>query len=195
LLLRLGGGGGGKATGVLKVWLWWEGLTTWWWRLRPVRPGGILRYQRTRYRGQPRTLADGTELRPGDVILELHFANRVLAQTDSRNPWQVLRALAEDLNLLAQQSAEGELGEVKALHGVTLFARPGQRLGFEFRPLPDTWYTRLMRFFFVGLLLVYHPRGWSGLTRPPDTLWPGEVWLGKNTLARYRNCFKSKSAS
>ncbi len=167
------------------MWLGWERLTDWWWHLRTLRPDGIFRYRVATYRGRPVTLEDGSTVRPGDRMIDLHFDNRRLLQAaaaPSSTPWNLMRMAREDLRALAALVEAGALGEVRAVRGVTLFARAGRRLGFEVRPLPANWYTRLQRFFFVGLLAVYHPRGWQAAERLRERGWPGEVWMSRQRL-------------
>lgn len=186
LLLRLGRAGAGQASGTLSVWLAWERLTRWWWGVRPIRPGGILCYNVARYRGPATTLADGTPIRPGDRLVELHLDNRALARLTTAgrlSPWSALALAARDLEALAGPIARGELGPVRALHGVTIFAQAARRLGFEVRPLPRTWVWRLVRFFLLGLLVIYHPAGWARLARLRAEVWPGEVWLSVAALS------------
>lgn len=150
------------------MWLGWERLTTWWWGLRPVRPDGLLLYSVGRWRGPAVRLRDGTVVRPGDRVLELHLRNARLA-TSTDWPWPHLAVLREDLRSLRALLARH--GAVAA-HGVTVFAGPARRLGFEVRPLPRSPWWRLVRFFLWGLRAVYHPRGRGH--RPPP--WPAEVW-------------------
>jgi hypothetical protein len=70
--------------------------------------------------------------------------------------------------------------------GVTLFARAGPRLGFQVEPAPPTWYTRLQRFSFVGLIAIYHPLGWRMAERYRERAWPGRAWMSRaSLLARY----------
>jgi hypothetical protein len=189
-LLRLSTAGGGRAVGTLSVWLAWERLTSWWWRLRPVRPDGIFRYHLRAHHGPPVLLADGTLVRPGDRLIELHFDNRRLlrlATTPDWTPFVATRLAAEDLRVLDRLLADGKLPEIVALHGVTLFARAGRRLGFEVHTLPRTPGWGLVRYFMVGLLAVYHPRGWEAAERLRWTAWPGELWMSRarlHTLAR-----------
>ncbi|MDW7982635.1 MAG: hypothetical protein RMH81_07470 [Thermomicrobium sp.] len=188
-LIRLGRVGGGRAIGVLAVWLGWERLTEFVWRPRHVRPGGFFRYRIVRYRGPVTTLRDGTRIEPGDLVVELHFDNRRLLTlwlAGASLPWEVVKLAREDLAELAARVERGELGPVKALVGSTLFARAGRRLGFEVHPLPPTWYARLQRFFFVGLVAVYHPLGWRMAERYRERGWPGRAWMSRaELLARY----------
>lgn len=189
LLLRLGPAGGGRAFGVLSVWLGWEALTAWWWRLRPIRPGSVLRYRVLVHRGPPLSLADGTVVRPGDRVVDLHLDNRALTRMlveERATPWSLLRRLKEDLAALLRLGERGKLGEVRALYGMTLFAEPARRLGFEVRPLPRTWRWALVHFYLVGLVALYHPEGWRRAARLRDRLWPGQVWMSWAALRRLR---------
>jgi hypothetical protein len=177
-LLRLGWARGGRAAGVLDVWLGWERFLEWRQRIRPVRPGAVLRYSLTRHRGRLAVLRDGTAVRRGDPIVELHFDNRRLVElmAAGTTPWVLLRLFRDDLSALRRAIAGGRLGRVMALHGVTMFAPATARLGFEVRPLRRTWRLALVRFFMAGLVVLYHPAGWSAARRHAGR-WPAEVWM------------------
>jgi len=186
-LLRLGCAGGGRAVGVLSLWLGWERITDWWWKLRTLHPSGLFRYRVVTYRGQPLSLGDGCILHRGDRIIDLHLDNRRVvrkALAGSATPWHLLELARSDLQTLAELVASGQLGDVRALRGVTLFARAGKRLGFTVRPLPVTWYTRLQRYFLVGLVAVYHLRGWRATERLRGRRWPEEAWMSRARLLR-----------
>lgn len=186
-LLRLGWARGGRAVGVLGVWIWWERFLGWRQRIRPVRPGAVLRYSVARHRGPRVVLGDGAIIDRGDPIVELHFDNRHLVELAGARTtsWGLLRLGREDLAALQRLLSTGELGPVKALHGVTLFAAAGRRLGFDTRPLRRSRYRALQRFFMAGLVMLYHPAGWEAVQRQGDR-WPGEVWMSLNALdARY----------
>ncbi len=171
-LLGFARSGRGRAAGPLRVWLWWEWLTTGWWRLRPVRRGGLLLYSVQRWRGPSVPLADGTVVRPGDRVLELHLDNTGFARWGIDAPWPYLRVLREDLVAVRALLVRDALA---AAHGVTVYAAGARRLGLEVRPLPRTPWWRLVRFFLWGLRAIYHPRG-RGTAPPP---WPVEVWLSR----------------
>lgn len=186
-LIRLSRAGGGRAVGVLSIWLWWDHLLDWYWRLRPVRPDGFLRYRLARHRGPPLTLRDGTAITPGDPLLELHFDNRRLLQRVGGgrwNPWQSFQLIDADLRTLNRLLESGELPPIRALRGVTLYAAAGPRLGFEVRPVPHTWGWALERFYLIGMLPIYHPDGWREVDRMRRGRWPGELWMSRGELAR-----------
>jgi hypothetical protein len=71
---------------------------------------------------------------------------------------------------------------VKAVHGMSLFASGLRRLGFRVTRLSDSTMTRLVRFYFVGLLAIYHPMGWRGAARARARGWPAEAWISTATL-------------
>jgi YkoP-like protein len=91
-----------------------------------------------------------------------------------------------DLDELARMIAAGKLGSVRALHGVTLFARPGRRLGFEVRPVRHNWNWSLQRYFLIGLLPIYHRDGWREFDRMRRDRWPAELWMSIPCLMSHR---------
>ena len=186
-LIRFSRAGHGRAVGVLGIWLLWDRLLEWWWRPRSVQPGGFLRYRATRYRGARLTLRDGTVIRAGDPLLELHFDNgRLLQRVGAAewNPLQSMKLIDADLRRLNRLMEAGDLPPVRALHGVTLYAAAGPRLGFELRPVPHSWSWALQRFYMIGLLPIYHANGWSEVERMRRGRWPGELWMSRAALAR-----------
>jgi hypothetical protein len=188
-LPRLGYAGNGRAYGVLSIWIAVDRLLESRWQLRPVRLGGVFRYRVTRYHGPTVSLIGGTIIRRNDLILELHFDNRqLLAESGRRdwNPWATMEAMALDLAVLAKLVAGGAFGPIAALHGTTLFAVPGRRLGFEVRPVPHTVGWALERYFLIGLLPIYHRDGWTAFDRFRRDRWPAELWMSMATLrSRY----------
>lgn len=183
-LLRLGWARSGRTLGVLSVWILVERLTAWRQRIRPIRSGAMLRYALGRHRGRQVALRDGTVIAAGDPIVELHFDNHRLVElgTSGTSPWPFLQQARGDLAELERLLASGAIPDVKALHGLTLFAAAGTRVGFEVRALPKTWRFALERFFLAGLVVLYHPAGWKAAIRHAPR-WPGEVWMGRAALA------------
>jgi hypothetical protein len=186
-LLRLGRSGAGRAFGVLSVWVWWERFTNWRAKVRPLNPESFLSYAPSHYSGKDRTLADGTALRKGDAIIELHFNNASITRmiVEGRfTPWRALRLAQSDIDLLQRKVVAGELGDVRAFHAITLFAPLASRIGMEVGQLPRTPYWGLVRYFMVGLIALHHPDGWKHASRSSASMWPGELWLGIETMHR-----------
>jgi peptidoglycan-N-acetylglucosamine deacetylase len=186
-LPHLSRAGNGRALGVLSVWIVWNQTLEWVWRPRRVRPGGILRYRYAHHWGHRLTLADGTVVNRGDPLLELHFDNEVLyemARAPDWNPWAVVESIDADLDVLGQLASTGRLPSVRALHGVTLFASPGRRLGFEVHPVPHTWTYAVQRFYLIALLPIYHRDGWQEFERMRRDRWPAQLWMSVDQLLR-----------
>jgi hypothetical protein len=188
-LPRLGRAGNGGAFGVLSVWVCWDHLLEWSWRPRMVRPDGVLRYRLAHHWGSRLALDDGTVIARGDRVAELHFDNRGLmrsSETHDWNPWSTMDNIDEDLVELARLIETGRLGPVRALHGVTMFASPGRRLGFEVRPVRHNWNWSLQRYFLIGLLPIYHRNGWREFDRMRRDRWPAELWMSVPQLLSRR---------
>jgi YkoP-like protein len=184
-LPRLSRAGNGRALGVLSIWIAWNRVLEWIWRPQALRPGGILRYRLAHHWGRPLTLKDGTDIAFGNRVVELHFDNGVLYQMAGAanwHPWETFERAAADLEALAHLVVSGQLGDVRALHGVTLFASPGRRLGFELHPVPHTWTWSVQRFYMISLLPIYHRDGWREFDHMRRNRWPAELWMSVNDL-------------
>jgi hypothetical protein len=159
-------------------------------RIRPLKgdDSSIIRFDLRHYKGPTKMLADGSEVKTGDTIIELHLNNdwfrgrRNLNLSASQSPREFLSRLAQDFHLLAQQIASGMLGNTAALHGITVLHVAARRLGFQIDELPDSLWKKAARFYMAGLMEVYHLRGdeVSGLREKSWEL--KEVWLSKAAL-------------
>ncbi len=175
---------------VLILWLVADRLLRVIYHTRPLRAddSGIIRFNLRHYKGLTRVLNDGSKVKTGDTIMELHLNNawfkrrRKLNLGASQSPREFLGCFAQDLHLLAQQIASGMFGNITALHGVTLLHVAARRLGFQVDELPDTLWKKGARFYMAGLMQVYHLRGdeVSGLREKPWEL--KEVWFSRAAL-------------
>jgi len=157
---------------------------------RPLKAddSGIIRFNLRRYKGPTRMLNDGSKVKTGDTIIELHLNNawfkrrRNLNLKASQSPQEFLGCFAQDLRILVQQIASGMFGNITALHGSTLLHIAARRLGFQVDELPDSLWKKGARFYMAGLMQVYHLRGdeVSELREKPWEL--KEVWLSRSAL-------------
>jgi hypothetical protein len=158
--------------------------------IRPLKAddSGIIRFNFRRYKGPTRILNDGSEVKAGDTIIELHLNNnwfkrrRRLNLSASQSPREFLGCLVQDLHFLAQQIDSGMFGNITALHGSTILHVAARRLGFQVDELPNSLWKKGARFYMAGLMQVYHLRGdeaW-GLREKPWEL--KEVWLSRAAL-------------
>jgi hypothetical protein len=178
----------GRARGFLRFWPFWESVTIAFHPQQriPDAPFDLLRIQFTHFHGRAITLPDGTSIRSGDRIAELHINNRAMAEVAQRvSSWQLLRMLMGDLESLARWSQSKGFPEgIRAYYGYTLLSRGASRLGFTLRSRPRTLRSWLDGFFMLGLLVLYSPLGRGRLLR--GTTYgrqPIELWMSPSQLA------------
>jgi hypothetical protein len=158
--------------------------------IRPLKTddGGIIRFSLRHYKGPTRVLNDGSEVKTGDTIIELHLNNawfkrrRNLNLGASQSIREFLGCFAQDLRFLAQQVVNGTFEGVAALHGNTLLHVAAGRLGFQVEKLPDSLWKKGALFYMTGLMQIHHMRGEkvSGLREKPWEL--KEVWFSRAAL-------------
>jgi len=87
--------------------------------VKPLRGDGndIICVKLRRYNAHPITLGDGSEIKAGDRIIELHLNNawfkkrRKLNLKASRLTWEGLHCVTQDLSFLAEQIAREPLNK------------------------------------------------------------------------------------
>lgn len=177
----------GAPHGLLLAWARWEEIAHRLWPLReiPAAPFGLLQIYPMTYDGDPVVLRDGTEVRPGAALYELHCNNqRAFALTSAgKNPY---RAVREDLRALAQWAMDSKDGRsVCAFYGFSMLGSVAARLGFSVRECPHSLRLHLERMFMRGLLLMYTPEGLSRLHNGTSiNEYPYEVWISRKRLIR-----------
>lgn len=156
--------------------------------VRPIRRGGILGLEVTRYHGQPRQLADGTLVRDGAPIGRVHLLNdriRPIAKVGwQREGWRV----GEDdlIALAAWWSAQPAARRPLAFRATTIHGPLAARAGFELQARPQTPKARLDDWWMRWLLVHYGLAGRARLRRGHGPLESVDAWLSAASLvARY----------
>jgi hypothetical protein len=158
--------------------------------IRPVKAdgSGIASLDLRHYKGPTRILNDGSKVKTGDTIIELHMNNdwfkrrRRLDIKVSQSPREILGCFEQDLRFLAQQVVDGTFEGIAALRGSTFFHTGAKRLGFQVEELPDSLWKKGACFYMAGLMQIYHLRADEAPKRRGRPLELKEVWLSRTAL-------------
>jgi hypothetical protein len=158
--------------------------------MMPITMGsGIVVVEIRRNKRHRFTLADGSEIKAGDTILELHINNNWFKERHKLNltaPQMtrgMLVSFAHDLGILAKEMDNGIFDNAVALHGSTHLGVAARRLGFQVEELPNTLWKRFAQFYISGLVQVYGPRR-SQAFKSNEPLELKEIWFSKRELLR-----------
>jgi hypothetical protein len=151
--------------------------------LQPVGP--VLFVGRARYHGPARQFADGTQLRPGDVLGTLHFNNARIAELDAATPNAIasrfVRLVVVSLRSLAELAHEdGPFGDLAVFQGIGWWQH-GERHGFIGEPFPEGGRKRFLAVHIGLLVWAFAPPASTAVAARPE---PRISWITRDTLIR-----------
>ncbi|WP_324715957.1 hypothetical protein U7230_11365 [Carboxydochorda subterranea] len=174
------------------LWSGWEWLFGRLYRLYelPGDPLRVVRFGFRRWDGEETRLRDGTLIRPGEWVAEVHINSpRVMQEWAAAggSPLALIttlsRHLKESFSRFAVEMQAGRLPvEVRGLYGKTLLHRAVGRVGFEVHDLPQDRSARWLARYERWLLALYHPGGLRHAASAPDTL--KVAWMSSSELLR-----------
>ncbi|MCD9023080.1 polysaccharide deacetylase family protein [Cohnella silvisoli] len=151
---------------IVTIWMLWEKVFHFLFRLRPVGEGKSFNYRVRRYAGPPLDLRADTTLHSGDYIMEIHFENRMLFNLgmNSRSTLQtgikIIREMEKALPDMARELSTTPNGDkVKALYGVSMIHRGAESLGYGTYDLPRGLFSWMTNIYLRILIRVIHPEG------------------------------------
>lgn len=155
-------------------------------RIRPIRPGGITGVSWRRHRGSDVALRDGTVIRDGDLIADLHLDNRAMAGLTS-DGWQttVLEHGRNDARTLARWARrQPPQDRPVAYHGMTLLWPMMRRLGAEIHERPRTSRVAWEDWYLRGVLRRWAKGGAQRLAVGHGELRSRDWWISAAELER-----------
>ncbi|OCT12282.1 hypothetical protein A8709_31095 [Paenibacillus pectinilyticus] len=149
---------------LIYVWLKWEYVFHWLFKVHPIDPDNPILYSRIRrYSGKPMRLECGEELLAGDQVVELHFNNKHLfqmfLQASSMIQFAVHVRRAMLLFLPSLSVYMKDHPDIKGIYGITMIHRGSKQLGFTVNELPKGIFLTLCNAYLRLLMLVFHPQG------------------------------------
>jgi hypothetical protein len=158
--------GGGRPTGILRVFALAERFLEPRYVAPSVQAGGVLSYEIGRLPPGTRPLPLDPPVNVGDPIIRLHFNNRALARIAEANAaprhlaWEVSRRTVQDLIALAGMVKSGDFPHAsRAVWAETVVYRAMTRLGFETRESKSSLRRPFARLYILALMAIYGPPG------------------------------------
>jgi peptidoglycan-N-acetylglucosamine deacetylase len=163
----------------LPLWLGYERLFIKVFHLKTLDSDNPFFHYRIRpFKGRPIPMANGDELRKGDLIAELHFDNERLYHMGSESrsyvhlAIQLIRLAQKQLPKMTEILKNPEFSNVKAIYGISMVHRGVKQLGFQVTEMPRGVLYLLTRLYLRLLVSVIHPNGRDRLKENTEELIP-----------------------
>lgn len=146
--------------------------------IRPVRADGLLGVELRRHSGPTVLLGDGTRIRRGDPVAEIHLRNERVREAARSRGWVAIMGVRRDLDaLLRWCDAQPPARRPVALYAYSVLGAFLERAGFERRGRRQTLRVRLDGWFMRWLLGRFSPQGDARLAVGHGRLEAADYWL------------------
>lgn len=179
---------------VVSIWMLWEKTFHVLFRLRPIGDGSSFHYRIRKYSGPEVRMKDGKSLNKGDLVMELHFENRMLfdlgmnSRSSMHTAIRLIREVEKVLPEMARTLEHAPRGDkVTALYGVSMINRGAEGLGFQTFDLPKSLFSWSANWYLKFMLSVIHPDGGKRVREHGERLSPRMLLMDREELLAWKN--------
>lgn len=129
------------------------------------------------YKGADKQLYDGTVIKAGDQIAEMHLNNIVMSQMGSLGLSESVKLFAEEIYLVARETEADHL-ELKAIYGRSQLYAILKRIGFEIHEIDSS----LLRLFLSYWDSIYRWAFSGGKNNGFKRHKAKEVWMSRKAI-------------
>lgn len=176
---------------VVSGWMVWEKLFHVMFRLHPVGDGSFMHYRIIKYGGEELTLRDGSPIRRGDYVAEVHFDNESMYRMGMQSK-SALQVALPDASRRLISVPQGK--EIKALYGVSMVNRGAEGLGFDTFPLKPGLFSVMSNWYLKLLMSIIHPDGKKKIARHGEKMEPRMILMSREMLALWRDPAAAEAA-
>lgn len=151
---------------------------------------GLLRVNLRQYRGPEIELRDGTLVRPGDSIGELHLSNSAFfnilrnCSSDVQAVMKIKKEMKQELTQLAELVQQNKIDQrVEAFFGITFFHQGARLLGLDIKEINSAFWRLCYQIGQLPLFILIHPFSW--IHPKKKNLVPNEIWISRSALLRH----------
>jgi hypothetical protein len=140
------------------------------------------------FAGEAIDLPDGTRVKPGDRIGELHFSNLGIARgklgnTTITSELQLLGIVRSEIALLSTLVKENKIDQdIKAFYSISLFGPGAKRIGFILREIPQTFHVKRIALWMSILRRVFSPDFTNRSKKHKRHMKACEIWISRKKL-------------
>jgi hypothetical protein len=154
------------------------------------RIGALLKVRFTSFKGREFCLPDGTVIKKGDAIGEIHLDSKEMSLF-FKDGTKILEAgflflknLKKSLKELAEFASTDGKKTLKAFRGMTLFHKGSERMGFAVLPIRNPVERFFIKAYLNLLMIRFHPLGLSRIKKKGGFLEPKVVWITRIELLK-----------